>query len=223
MRLRVSWLLTLLSLVAVSVLANPLPSAEQQSLRTFRFALAGHRYALYEVDIGRPFRCSGRYVGVALRDEKATVLWSFNVSKTAGYLAVHGCWPGVSAATIVGTAVPSREEAIWVIQELSCGASCAGYNVHVFRFSPQFSTPDLPVFKEFEQSLGLGGVKFDFPRLVLYVNNGYKECPSHWTRMIYRWTAITSSQAQFILIDAISYTSRQCYLRNTVWPPDPGQ
>ncbi|HEY3248082.1 MAG TPA: hypothetical protein VGK88_07320 [bacterium] len=149
--------------------------------------------------------------------------WSFNVSDTANYLAMHGCQPGVSAARIAGTAVPSPDEAIWVIQKLSCGASCSGYDVYVFRFSPQFSTPDLAVFKAFEQPLGLGGVKFAFPRLVLYVNNGYKECPSHWTRMTYRWTTIPSSQARLILIDAVSYTSPQCYLRNTVWPPDPGQ
>jgi len=50
------------------------------------------------------------------------------------------------------------------------------------------------------------------------VNNGYKECPSHFTRMIYEWTPIDNVE-EFILTNAVAYTSHQC----DNWTPDPGE
>lgn len=49
--------------------------------------------------------------------------------------------------------------------------------------------------------MGLGGVKFAFPRLVLYENNGYHECPSHWTRLTYEWEQLSNGEPKFMLKD----------------------
>lgn len=107
--------------------------------------------------------------------------------------------------------------------------SCLGYDVHVFSFHPSHKSfaphsgeyDSVTVSEEIQHGLGLGGVKFAFPRLVLYKNNGYHECPSHFTRMTYEWSRIDNYE-QFILASAVAYTSHQCVF-NTHWPPDPAE
>lgn len=158
--------------------------------------------------------------------------WSFNVTEIAANLAPNGCkLAGVTASRIVGVARPTGNNALWVVQTQHCGAgSCAGVGANVFLFSPEFARINPAtgyyysgaVREEISQFLGVGGIRFRFPRLTLYVNNGYHECPSHWTRMIYEWTRIEYEE-KFILANAIAYTSRQCVFKNTQWPPDPGR
>jgi len=202
--------------------------------QTFKVAVGGETFTLAEVDVGTRFDCAaGSVVGIVLKDSKGISRWSYNLGDTASYLAIHGC-DGTSAANVVGVAVPNSDTALWVIQVLHCGASCAGYDAHVFSFHPshirypphsvEYDRATIP--EEIQRDLGDGGVKFVFPRLLLYVNNGYHECPSRWTRLTYMW--IQASDA-FILKNTVSYTSPQCSLvrlgENSTrhWPPDPGQ
>lgn len=195
---------------------------------TFPLTVGTEKFELQEVDVGSKYGCPpGTQVGVVLRDARGLASWFFNVNDTVEYLTVHGCWlAGTSAASVVGVAVPDNNTALWVIQVLACGASCHGLFVFVFEFHPswmQFAPHpseygDVAVSQVIYHDVGRGGVKFAFPRLVFYVNNGYKECPSHFTRMIYEWTLLDNFE-QFILTNAVAYTSHQC----DTWTPDPGE
>ena len=74
--------------------------------------------------------------------------------------------------------------------------------------------------EELGRTLGEGGWRFAFPMLTLYVNKGYHECPSHWTRLSYRWTG--GHVAKYVLQKSVTYTSRRCYgSAPKKWPPDP--
>jgi hypothetical protein len=205
--------------------------------RSFKVVVGGETFTLAEVDVGIRFDCrAGKMVGIVLKDSQGFARWSYNLGDTASYLAIHGC-DGTLAASVVGVAVPSNDTAVWVIQVLACGASCAGYDIHAFslhpsrkRFVPnsvEYSRET--VSEEIQREVGLGGVKFAFPRLALYVNDGGKECPSRWTRLTYEWMRPSNTEPKFILKNSVSYTSPQCYLRNRgedsnrPWPPDPGQ
>jgi hypothetical protein len=98
----------------------------------------------------------------------------------------------------------------------TCGAVCTGYDFLAFGFD------GTRTYEELGQTLGEGGWKFAFPALVLYVNTRYRDCPSHWTRLSYRWTDIYTSK--YMLQKSVTYTSRQCYLSSPKkWPPDPGE
>lgn len=195
---------------------------------TFHLTVGGAKLELQEVDVGAKFGCSERtrYVGVVLKSH-GIVRWSFNIDDLES-MARAGCYTEANETRIVGVAVPSDTEALWVVDTLICGAgSCAGSAVTVFRFSTKFARIDPTtglyergsVYEVISEGLGRGGIRFNFPRLVLYVNNGYKECPSHFTRMIYEWTRIDNYE-KFILVSAIAYTSHICgYNPNS--PPDP--
>jgi hypothetical protein len=230
-------------LVVLAVLITMIPGASQigrgapANPHSFKVVVGGETFTLSEVDVGVRFDCgTGRMVGIVLKDSNGISRWSYNLGDTASYLAIHGC-SGTLAASVVGVAVPSNDTAVWVIQILACGASCAGYDVHVFSFHPsgKHFVPNSPeydsktVSEELQRDVGLGGVKFAFPRLVLYVNNGYKDCPSRWTRLTYEWMQPAKMEAKFILKNSVSYTSPQCALHspgedsNRHWPPDPGQ
>lgn len=215
--------------IALSPLLQIFPLTVGAPLQTFQFAVGGANYELQEVDVGAKFGCpdSTRYVGVILKGHGIT-RWSFNVDD-AESKAHSGCYPGADESRIVGVAVPTGEDAVWVVETTICGVSCAASAVDVFRFWTRLAQIDPrsgkytrgAVDEEISQSLGHGGVRFEFPRLVLYVNNGYKECPSHFTRMIYAWARIDNYE-KFILIDAVAYTSRVCGGQGP-WPPDPEQ
>src|SRR2546427_2557186 len=79
--------------------------------------------------------------------------------------------------TLSGLPSPTAT-ALWVIQVLHCGASCAGYDAHVFSFHPSHirypphsvEYDRATIREEIQRDLGDGGVKFVFPRLLLYVN-----------------------------------------------------
>lgn len=197
----------------------------------FTLDISGDRFILEELDVGTLFDCvRGEAVGIVLKDSSGVTRWSFNVEVAASYLADHGCTGfGTSAASIAGVATPTAQTAVWAVQVLMCGASCAGYDVHIFIFTPSFGGTDpktgryrAAVSEEIHQVVGLGALKFAFPRLVFYINNGYKECPSHWTRMIYEWMEVSPAAIRFVPTHTVSYESRQCVFSHTRWPPDPG-
>jgi hypothetical protein len=197
----------------------------------FKVVVGGETFTLAEVDVGTKFGCAtGAMVGIVLKDSNGFARWSYNLANTASDLAIHGC-DGVSAASVVGVAVPTKDTALWVIQVLHCGASCAGYDVHVFSFHPARKSfvpnsaeyDSATVSEELQRDVGRGGVKFAFPRLVLYVNDGYKDCPSRWTRLTYEWMKASNMEPKFILKNSVSYTSPQCGEDPNKWPPNPGQ
>jgi hypothetical protein len=203
--------------------------------RAFKVVVGGETFTLAEVDVGARFDCgAGMMVGIVLKDGNGISRWSHNLGDTASFLAIHGC-DGISAASVVGVAVPSDDTAVWVIRVLACGASCAGDDVLVFSFHPsrkRFSVPNSieyasgVVSEELHRAVGLGDVKFAFPRLVLYVREGYKDCPSRWTRLTYEWIKSSNwMESRFILKNSVSYTSPQCSggPSDRHWPPDPGQ
>jgi len=221
-------------LLAVSLVWSlPVSAVTTFHPKSYIVTVGATRFTVQEVDVGIRYGCpKGAYTGILLKDNGGVPRWSFHVTDSASYLASNGCkGAGISAARLVGIAVPTRNDAIWVVQVHRCGASCAGDDAHVFRFSPRFASINPAtgyydagsVEEEINQSLGEGGVKFTFPRLALYVNNGYHECPSHWTRMIYAWTTIPGWTAKFVLVNAVAYTSHQCVFSHTHWPPDPGE
>jgi hypothetical protein len=203
------------------------------SPRSFKVVVGGETFTLAEVDVGVRFDCgTGRMVGVVLKDHYGIARWSHSLGDTASFLAIHGC-DGTYAASIVGVAVPNDDTALWVIQVLACGASCHGYDVHVFSFHPSRTrlAPNSAEYdsrtpsEELQRDVGLGAVKFAFPRLVLYVNNSYHECPESWTRLTYEWKRPSSNVGpKFVLKDEVSYTSSQCGgYSDPHWPPDPGK
>lgn len=226
--------------VAVSIGTRPELSGTRPPLHTFRLTVGTERFDLQEVDVGAVFGCPDRrYVGVILKDNQIT-RWSFNVADTQLFLARAGCHPDTAASRIVGVAVPTAETAVWVVATLYCGASCGGDDVHVFRFAPAVATIDPAtgqytsgsVREEIHQEVGLGEVRLRFPRLVFYVDHSYKDCPSNLTRKTYEWKR-TEQHQKFVLVDAVTYTSRHCPLQNfwqvvinqkpLPWPPDPEQ
>lgn len=224
--------------VQSQVLAGPSTDSLTFKPQMFKVVVGGELFTLAEVDVGIRFGCgAGQVVGVVLKDSGRIARWSFNLGDTASNLDPHSNCIGTSAASIVGVAVPNNDTALWVTKVLRCGGSCAGYDIHGFSFHPsrksyilnssEYDNRTVP--EEIHHWVGLGGVKFSLPRLLLYVNDGYKECPSHWTRMNYEWTHSPNTAPKFIPKNKVSYTSSQCYLRlpgeseNRHWPPDPGQ
>jgi len=211
-------LVPLLGLVPIAAA----PSLQTQRFHEYSFEVAHQGFQLFEWDFGIQYGCSpGELVGIVLRratDAHHPNIWTFNVDNVLnGAPARPGCSDleimagGSLTARIVGVATPSNREAHFVITTLLCGGSCAGYWMEAFRFDGRRVTSSL------KRSLGLGGVKFTFPRLALYRNDGYKECPSHWTRFTYRWL-----EAAYALIDTTTYTSPICSFGPTTnWPPDP--
>ncbi len=106
------------------------------------------------------------------------------------------------------------------------------YDVHVFQFdasherlAPNSGYYDrTTVFEKIHHQTGAGGSQVCLPAfLVLYVNNGDKKCPSHWTRITYEWMKIPDLEAKVLLTHAVSYSSRHYAFSNKPWPPDPGE
>ncbi len=215
-----------LLLLILGLIGLPAFAAAEFRPQTHTFKIAGTQFTLQEVDLGAPYGCEkGSMVGIVLRDRNRIVRWSFNVRDTAASPVVYGCL-STTAAHIVGIATPTAQTAIWVITVLSCGGSCYGYDVSVFPFDPSWKpnprTGEYDLSPEIYERLGLGGVRFAFPRLSLYKNNGYKEVSLALDKDGIQME--TSPSGQFILVQGTSYTSRQCYLSNPRrWPPDPGE
>ncbi len=220
--MRARWTLKILGAILILAPVAAAQSLETHSFSEYSFEVGRQRFQLFEWDFGVQYGCSpGELVGVVLRkatDVHHPNIWTFNVDNVlSGAPARPDCGDleimagGSLAARIVGVATPSNREAHFVTTTLLCGGSCAGYWVEAFFFDGHRVTSSLKV------SVGLGGVKFTFPKLALYRNDGYKECPSHWTRFTYRWLG-----AAYALIDTTTYTSPICsFGQTTNWPPDP--
>lgn len=178
------------------------------------FSLKGTPYRFVPWDYGAPFGCrAGAHLGMLLTGPRGRV-WSFAPHEDLAHLQTRGCGAGIVVAQVAGLAV--EQAAHFAVAVRSCSGSCAGYDFFAFGFD------GTRAYEELGQTLGEGGWKFDFPTLVLYVNKRFRECPSHWTRLSYRWR--DGSPSQYVLQKSVTYTSRQCYLSApTKWPPDPGQ
>lgn len=197
------------------------------SIHAFPLRLGAERFELQEVDVGAKYGClPGELVGVILTDGQGVPRWSFNVEGSASFLAHRGCkeYPGTYAASVAGVAIPDPATAVCVIQILSCGASCAGYDVHVFRFSLAQAKinpatgfySDGAVIEEIYQVLGQGRVRWKFPMLTLYVSETYNECPARLKRMTYEWKRIDASP-KFAFVDAVAYTIQRCYVLQSIY------
>jgi hypothetical protein len=180
----------------------------------FSFQLKGIEYHLAPWDYGTAFRCrAGSHVGVVLMSPHGPA-WSFAPYGDLARLQTHrGCGTGAVVSQIAGAGV--EDAAHFAVAVRSCAGSCGGYDFFAFRFDGTRG------YEELGQALGDGGWKFAFPRLVLYVNKGYHECPSHWLRLSYWWTG--GYAPKYMLQKSVRYTSRQCFLAAPKkWPPDPG-
>ncbi len=215
--------LVVLRLAIVTTPDLPINGLSPAPLRTFRLTIDGRQFTLGEIDVGtRSVATRATSWGLCSRTAAERLdgpsMWMIQLHiSPAGQTAPVG----ISAARVVG-GPRQLATAVWVIQELFCGASCAGLPrsripIHAF------AREDLPhdqsdgysdtvvVSEVITQTMGLGGAKFPFPLLVLYVNNGYHECPSLWTRTTYIWTEVSNVDAKFILTHEVSHESQQCY------------
>ncbi len=162
---------------------------------------------------------------VVIRDPRGVIHWGFPPDDP-------GCRDDELVASLVGVAMLTPDETMWVIQATGSQGSGPPVRAHVFHLRGDLvGKPGLggkpldvgDVVREvFSQDLKYAGAaRLAFPRLFLYVNNGYKECPSHWTRMTYEWTDIDGSM-HFILVGALAYTSPHCVFTDGHVPPEPG-
>jgi hypothetical protein len=205
------WCAATAAVLVAAALASPQDTGAAPS--GLPFTLKGASYHLEPWDYGALFGCRpGAHVGVLLMGRRGRV-WSFAPYGDLARLQAHGCGAVAVVSQLVGVGV--EQTAHFAVAVHSCAATCTGYDFWAFWFD------GTRAYEELGQTLGEGGWKFKFPSLVLYVNTRYRDCPSHWTRLSYRWT--DGYLSRYVLQKSISYTSRQCFLsKPKKWPPDPG-
>ena len=194
-----------------ALLIPPLPAGA--SPRAAIFSLKGADYRLVPWDYGAAFRCrAGAHIGLLLVGPRGRV-WSFAPYDDLARMQAHGCGAGTVVSEIAGVGVDLA--AHFAVTVHACVGSCSGYEFLAFAFDGARTDEELG------RALGEGGWRFTFPMVTLYVNKGYHECPSHWTRLSYRWAG--GHAANYVLQESVTYTSRRCYgSAPKKWPPDPG-